>query len=572
MKKQITFMLLSLSVVTSISFLAYEVLSASGNPYDLINIVSATLLLVFAVMFMVSNLFIMQPKEQIYVIITSLFLTCFVGFNLLVSADIITVTPLPTLEDFTNVTVNEVLEWGTSNEVEIIQEYEYSETIDEYHIISQSVAFGTLMDDVTTITFIISSGPNPDKSIVVSNMLGWNIDDVTTYISNNNLSNVNISYEFSDLTKDSVISQDADGNLRRNDEINIIFSLGAEGTLAPVEMEDLSNQTIFDASLWLMKHGIKYNLSYEFSDIIERKTVISQDFEAGVSIDPNTEEVNLIVSMGNKIIVPDLLNMTVTEITAWIIDNNLKIEFTDDYDDEIEIGTVISTNYDQGYEIEEETLVEILTSKGPLVMGEFNSLAAFREWATKYNISYEENYQFSDSVSSGSVISYSVEEGATITNGEKITVAVSQGKAVTVPYFLYKSKSEITSTCNSIGLNCSFYYGSYSSTTKDYAVYQNKSSGSTVIEGTYVSIALSKGPASSFTLRIFESDLSIGSASGTISSLKSKFASEYPDVTFTYITKASNTYTLPGYIHESSPTKSGATITQGNTYQIWITE
>ena len=106
--------------------------------------------------------------------------------------------------------------------------------------------------------------------------------------------------------------------------------------------------------------------------------------------------------------------------------------------------------------------------------------------------------------------------------------------------------------------------------TKFIALSQNKRSGSTVISGTYVNIGLSNGPAKSFTVEISESQLTPNNADATISTLRSWFKSKCPNVTFSFIKKASNTYSA-GFIHESSPIKDGSRVTQGKTYQIWIT-
>ena len=40
---------------------------------------------------------------------------------------------------------------------------------------------------------------------------------------------------------------------------------------------------------------------------------------------------------------------------------------------------------------------------------------------------------------------------------------------------------------------------------------------------------------------------------------------------FNFVTKASSVYQFAGNIHESSPIKDGSKVTQGKTYNVWIT-
>ena len=503
--------------------------------------------------------------------ITSLLLTAFLGFNLLVDASILKLPQAEVIDDFTNVSISEALTWASGHEIEVEQIYEPSDTVPVNHIISQTITAGTLTKDVTKITFVISTGPNYDKQVVVPNMLGWTIDEVIEYIDENFLNNVTIKFEFSSETKDTVIFQDKNGMLRRNDAINLIFSLGSKEELIPIEIINFTNQTMFNATLWLKRYGFKYNITYEFSDTIERHKVISQEIEKGTIVDPNEDTIELVISKGKKIIVPDLLAMNITEVTAWIVNNKLAIQFKDKYDPEVPLGKLISVSHKPNEEIEEGTLINVVTSKGQLKMGEFTNIQDFREWATKYNIKYQEVYEFSDTIANGKIISCSHSKNEVLTDETVINIVVSQGKAIKIPNFVGKSKSYISSTCKSLGLSCSFKYGNYSSTKKDYALYQSKNSGREVISGTSLVITLSKGPAQSSKLILQESLYTYGNPNKSIETLKSYLSKNYPGVTFSYVKRPHNTVNS-GLPHPDSPAKTGITVTQGETYYIWIVE
>lgn len=490
-----------------------------------------------------------------------------------------------TLPDFSNQILTEVLEYTKKHSIPFEQIYEYSDQIEEYHVIYQNVKAGTPLKNVKDLSITISSGPNYDKEIILPNIVGKNIDEVLEIIQEYFLNNVVINYTFhEDIKKDTVISQSITGQMKRNAELVIEVSLGLEEDLSPTSMIDLKNKSLFEATLWLKRNGISYELQYEFSDSINRNCVLSQNVQPGVSVDPKTGKVILIISKGKQIKVPNLLSMTSDEVVKWITENRLKISFEDRYDTSAPLGTIIEANYKEGDIIEEGTNVKIITSKGQLRMKTFTDINEFRSWASRYNIKYKEEYEFNNSVSQGSIINFSVDAESILDPNQEIVVRISNGKAIVIPNFIGSTKSSIQSQCNSLGLSCSFYYQN-SSKAKDIAIAQNKRSGSEVIKGTPVRIGLSNGTSenngnngntntctgnNTYTLIIQPSWVTGGNANTTINTLKSKFASKYPNVKFNFQTKAGNNPS--GYIHESSPITNGSTIKDCNTYTIIITE
>ena len=61
-------------------------------------------------------------------------------------------------------------------------------------------------------------------------MLGWNIDDAVEFINKNHMTNVQINYEKSDSERDIIYKQSLNGEIRRNEILNITVSFG-EGVL-----------------------------------------------------------------------------------------------------------------------------------------------------------------------------------------------------------------------------------------------------------------------------------------------------------------------------------------------------
>jgi beta-lactam-binding protein with PASTA domain len=572
MKKWLNYSTLILIPILSLLYIVYIIADSKVNGFNINTIVSSVILILFILGFLFMSFKILEKESKnnkVIVFVVSCLLVVFLGFNILTGFNIVKLPEAKILDSFVNESITDVIDWASENNIEIEQFYEYSDTTLKNSVIRQDIKEGTLLKDVKKIEIVVSNGPNYDQTVIVPSMIGWNIDEVVEFINTNHIIGLDIDYVESIEEKDIVIEQDKSGELKRNEEFKLTLSLGEEESTEPVLMINLKNKLLFEGLLFLKRNAIKYTLVYAYSNTIERGKIISQDKEVDYELDKE-DTVLITVSKGKEITVPDILNMSVSEITKWIVSNNLKIEFENRYDDVIAIGNIIESSVEKDEKIEEETLIEIVVSKGQLKMQEFDSVAEFRDWATDYNINYKEEYEF-NSLSKGSIIRFSHEANQKIMKDDIVTIYISNGTPVTVPNFVGKTKSNITSSCNSLGLNCTFYYSNYSSTAKDTALTQNKKSGSQVVNGTYVSIGLSKGSALSFTVQFNESQLSFGNPDATISTLRTWVTNQYPGVTFTFSKKTSSVYENGGFIHESSPIRDGSRVTQGNSYQIWIT-
>ena len=537
-------------------------------------IINSSIICGISLLFLLTCIF----KDKIKNVFKFLLILSLVGylvFNILVDNKIIKITKQKLVPNLMGMKLDDVKSWALDNNITVNINYEYSDTYKENEVISQNISTDVLLKNIKEINLIISGGPNYDKSVVISNMTGWNIDDALEEINKNLLNNVSIEYVKNDeYDKDIIIDQNIKGSIKRNDKLILTVSLGIVSDKVP--MIDIKDKSLFDLELWLKRNGINYNIDYTYNDSIKRNGIISVSKNKDEEIDVNNDKLNVIVSKGKTIIVPNLLTMKLEDVTKWISDNNLKVEYNEAYDANIPLGGIIDCNYNENDEIEEETLIKITTSKGPLKMEEFSSLNDFRSWAEKYNVKYKEEYQYNDSVTKGKIIKFSKQIGEVIGNNENITVYISNGKAISIPNFEGKSKNEASKTCTNLGLKCSFVYGSYSSTAKDTVTSQNKKSGLTVVSGTSITLTLSKGPAKSCTIYI-QSGWFGKSADATISSLKNKLSSELSskgcsDVKFTYKKVCYNTGG-EGMISSNSPTKGGNnTFTDGKTYTIYIND
>ena len=559
-----------LVLASSSVYLAYIV----KNMYDKVNgmslLIGALILELFSLLFFLTSLVKNKVKNALN-IFSSLAFISFITFTVLDYNDIIKIKKMDTLPNFINKNIADVVVYADEKKLDIDYSYEYSDNVEEGKIISQDVLPGTILKKIDKVSFVVSGGPNYDKEIILTNFEGTKIDELIDFISKNYLNNVNIVYEINnEIERDIIISQSVKGNTKRSSLITVKVSLGSKDSLSPISLEDLRDKKLFDATLYLKRNGISYELKYEFSDTINKDHIISTDPSSG-EVTPLSSKVILTVSKGKSITVPNLKDMEMKDIVSWASENNVKLSFNEEYHKDIKLGQIISVSEKENNIIAEGTNITITTSKGPLRLINTHNLTEFKTWADKYKVDYSIKYEYSDTVSKGTIIKYSIEIDSIIDFDNSITVTVSNGKSITVPNFVGMSKYNITTTCKNLGLNCTFYYTGYSSTAKDIAKSQNVKAKTVVMSGTYVSIGLSSGPAKTYSIYIQDGWFTKGNADATISTLKQKLSVECPGAIFKFEKRSSNTGAAAGIIHESSPTKGGQnSFTQGKTYIFYI--
>jgi len=555
----------TISFILSIWYLAYYIINTDSILTNLSTLFMPLLIFIISFIVFISSL---KSNESIIYSLLSIILIIFMIFTFMIDKKIVLLPEDEKMISYTNKSYNDFSDWASSHGIEVVIEYEYSDEVEKGNVIRLDVNEGTLVKEIKKITATISDGPDYDKIVIIPSMLGWNIDDVLEYVNKNFLINVNINFEEDITEKDIIFKQSKNGELRRNEELVLTASFGDKSEIPNnIEMEDLTDKSLFEVTLWLKRNNIKYELGYEFSDK-DKNIVIEQNINKGETINTSSDVVSLTLSKGKAIKVPDLTTMTVTEITDWIVKNNLKIEFIEVYDQNIETGKIISQDIKANSEVSSESLITVTISRGQIRMQSFSSLYEFKEWANKYDIKYSESYEYS-SITKGNVISYSYNEGDIVDPDSVIYVRVSLGEAVTIPSFIGKTKTEAQSTCNSIGIRCSFTTGTYTSYSENVVYAQSRSSNTKVASGSSITLTLSKGIPTTYQLVIFQNELSIGNADATISSLKNVFAKRYPGVNFTFQKVKDNTYNS-GLVSPNSPTKVGASIKQGNTYTLYI--
>ncbi len=487
--------LLFITMVLETCYLAYNIIYMVDEKNQLFLIINSVLLLVVTGSFGLGIFVKKDRSRRTMNVITSLLLVAAISFNILVTTNVINLPTKSVVLDFRNQQVIKAMRWANNHNINLTTKYEYSDEFKENTIMKQSVKPDTLTSKVKAMEVVVSNGPNYDLEVNIPDMIGWDIDEVVKIIKKNKLDNVTIDYEFKDdIKRDEEFEQNKSGNMKRSDELKLKFSLGKEEDLEPVKLKDLTEMEEFDATLWLKRNGIKYDVIYDYNDDIKKDHVIKTDPKAGTVIKQDEMKVKIYISKGKKIKAPDFTKMSLEEIEEWANQNHIKINYSSEYSSSVKAGKVIRASVKKGDSVDEGTTIHIITSKGSLKMISYgdNDVDKIRTFASEYGLQFVLNEEFNDNIEKGKIISVDKKPGQTLSQTETITVVVSLGKKRNIPNFIGMTRNEAKRACDNNGLSCTFNYA-YSTKTKDTVIYQNKTAGSEVSEGTSVILTISNG-------------------------------------------------------------------------------
>ncbi len=534
--------------------------------------------------------------------------------------------------NFVNKDVSEVIEWADEFGIELNILHDFSDTVLKNHVILQEYDTKTLVKDIKSLEITISDGPNYDKTITIPNLTGFTYDEVMDYIEKNHLVNVEIEFIESEAKRDTVVEQVGSGALRRNDKIIFKFSYGNEEfeSIAVKDLTNLSEfaatsylkrykipyEIIYEFDDKILKgYVIKQSVVNEIVQdkltltISKGKQIIvpnlikmttkeiskwasenninityeekySKEYEAGVIIDSSLKE-------GDKVASEDTITITISkgsmkmpkvenlaEFKLWASENNINFEEVYEFSTEYKNGEIIKTSPNANEKLDESDTVIITISKGgkvtiPSFIG--LSKSAINEKCKSLKLSCTFSYGgYSETVKKDIATKQSKAKGTVVSEGSNVAITLSSGiiEKVNVPSFVGKSKSQITASCNSLGVTCKFTYAkNYSNEAKDTAISQDKTGN--VNKGSTINVTLSLGPAKSYTIVIYGGLLTQGNPEATKKTLENLLSSSCPGVNFTYtFQKVLNGI---GYLNSNSDVKVGQnTFVQGKTYTVII--
>ena len=354
--------------------------------------------------------------------------------------------------------------------------------------------------------------------------------------------------EYNDTILDGyVINQSIKDETIDPKENTIILTISkGKRVIAP----DLTQMSPEEINKWAVENLIKISYKEEYNDEVKLGKVISSSVNKDDLID-REKTVIITISKGKL----EMIKITsISEFTNWAETNNVKYGINYENSDTVKKDDIIKTSHKTGEVIKNSDTVVITISRGKVIsIPNFVGMtkANISSKCSSINLSCSFKYGgYSETVKKDVATSQSKASGTKVSEGTGITITLSSGiqEKVNVPSFIGKTKSQITSSCNSIGVKCTFK-----------EVYSAKTSGTCtkqsvtgkVNKGSTVTITLSKGAC---RIAIQPGWLSWGNPQATKTSLEKRLKDNCPGITFkfSFVKPDSNTGVGIGYLSETS--------------------
>ncbi len=282
-----------------------------------------------------------------------------------------------------------------------------------------------------------------------------------------------------------------------------------------VTVPDMLSWTKTDAQLWADENQVILRFDEEYSNDVTQGRVMSQSPQEGDSVGSGSF-VELVVSLGpnldEKIQLPDIENMTASEVDDWATENQMtRVRVTFEESSTVEKGEVINFTVNDdtvfGDEVNRDTPIYVVYSSGipegePVEIPDFSPMT--KEQAVLFG---EENgikvvieEEFSDTVLKGSVIKQSIKAEEFLKSGEEIIITISLGEEILIPDFSKYSREQasVVASQNGIIISVKDRYSDYS---KEAMIYQSHDSGELYQEGDIIELTYSLG--NSFVISSF---------------------------------------------------------------------
>jgi beta-lactam-binding protein with PASTA domain len=371
-----------------------------------------------------------------------------------------------------------------------VVDYEYSNTILKDTVMSQDPAGGTDVDVGTAVNIVVSLGEP-----VVPNVVGRPEAEARTEIEAVDDLMVAPIYVYDNNTPFGIVmSQYPTGGtvVEIGATVNMVVSLGQPEVPGVVGMF----QADANAAITAVDNLTVGTITKEYDNTVLADRVISQSPTGGTKVMIGST-VDLVVSLG-KPKVPDVVGMTEPNATVAItaVDNLAVGSVTNEYDDTVAIGLVISQNPLAGTEVLIGSTVDFAISLGqpevPNVVGmtrvDANVAITAVDNLTIGTMVYEDN----NTVPAGLIISQNPVGGSIVPVGSLIDLVIS---AVIVPNVVNMTEADANSAIAAAGdISVGTVAYEYSDTvTAGIVISQDPVGGTLVDIGTQVNIAVSLG-------------------------------------------------------------------------------
>jgi serine/threonine-protein kinase len=240
------------------------------------------------------------------------------------------------------------------------------------------------------------------------------------------------------------------------------FVSGAGNKIA---IPSLAGMTQTQAAKTVGALGLKVDVAESiFSEDVAKGKVITSDPAGGGKV-AVAGTVHLIISKGKeRIQVPDLAGLTIEAATTAINEAKLKVgRVTEKFSASQEAGLLIDGSPASGSDVRKDSTVDLIVSKGIEQVALSNYQGKTSDEAqnelTSSGLIVSSQYEYSDTVPIGTIISQTPGDVTTVAKGEKITLVISKGPSkIFIPNVYSLSKLAATKILEDLGFKVDYRY------------------------------------------------------------------------------------------------------------------
>jgi serine/threonine protein kinase len=211
--------------------------------------------------------------------------------------------------------------------------------------------------------------------------------------------------------------------------------------------------------------GLKVDVKESvFSEDVAKGKVITSDPAGGGRVEI-AGTVHLIISKGKeRVQVPELAGLTIEDATTALNDAKLKVgRVTEKFSASQEAGLLIDGSPASGSDVRKDSTVDLIVSKGIEQVALTNYQGKTSDEAqnelTSAGLIVSSQYEYSDTIPIGTVISQTPSDVTTVAKGEKVTLIVSKGPSkIFVPNVYSLSKLAATKILEDLGFKVDYRY------------------------------------------------------------------------------------------------------------------
>ena len=230
-----------------------------------------------------------------------------------------------------------------------------------------------------------------------------------------------------------MVSQDPAAGTKKpaGTKINLNISQGTEQVTVP----DLTNRTPDEAQKLCDKVGLTMKAGTPaYDDKVEKGKISSQDLKAGDKAAKGSV-ITYVLSLGSeKVAVPNVVGKSQSDAMAALKNAGFEVSVSEEASSDVKQGNVIRQSPTSDESLEKGSTVSITVSSGkkfsevPNVVGKSEGSAQTILENAGFKVSTPE-YQSSDTVKQGNVISQTPDAGSSLESGKTVHLVISTGPA-----------------------------------------------------------------------------------------------------------------------------------------------